>query len=106
MKSLFAAVVLASALTGLTVGGASAFSMNVPKSVIVAAIEAPTVSSAESTFVFPPLTFLSTTAELAERLRSNVIEIIAPGIFAGIGNAYHQAIGAPATSTVPDIVSI
>ncbi len=106
MKSLFAAVVLATALTGLSVGGASAFGMNVPKSVIVAAIEAPTVSSAERKFSFPPLTFLSTTAELAERLRNNVIEIIAPGIFAGIGNAYHQALGTPATSGVPELISI
>lgn len=106
MKSLLVTVAAAAVLLGASAGGASAFGMNVPKSVVVAALEAPTVSSAERTFVFPPLTFLSTTADFAARLRSEVIDILAPGIFSGIGAAYHRALGAPATSSVPEVISI
>ena len=74
----------------IAVSGASAFNMNVPKSVVMAAVSAPTVSSAERTFVFPPLTFLSAAGDYAARVRSEVIDVFAPGIIDGIGAAYYR----------------
>jgi len=106
MKSLFATVAAATILIGVSVSGASAFGMNVPKSVIVAALEAPTMSSAERSVTFPPLTFLSTTVEFAARVRNNVIDVFAPGILSDIGAAYHRALGAPATSSVAEVIAI
>ncbi len=105
MKSLLVAAAVASLLVAASSTGASAF-MNVPKSVVVAAMTAPTVSSAERTFVFPPLTFLSVAGDYAARLRAEVINVFAPGIISGIGAAYRQALGAPATSAVPELVAI
>ena len=105
MKRLLVATAAASFFIAASSTGAFAF-MNVPKSVVVAAIAAPTVSSAERTFVFPPLTFLSVAGDYAARVRSEVIDVFAPGIFSGIGAAYHRALGAPATSAVPEVVAI
>lgn len=106
MKRLLVAAAAASLLMTASSTGASAFSMNVPKSVVVAAIAAPTVSSAERTFVFPPLTFLSVAGDYAARVRSEVISVFAPGIIDGIGTAYRHALGAPASSAVTEIVAI
>lgn len=106
MKRLLVAAAAASLLVTASSSGAFAFNMNVPKSVIVAAIAAPTVSSAERTFVFPPLTFLSVAGDYAARVRAEVIDVFAPGIISGIGAAYHRALGAPATSAVPEVVAI
>lgn len=106
MKRLLVAAAAASLLVAASSTGASAFSMNVPKSVVMAAVSAPTVSSAERTFVFPPLTFLSTAGDYAARVRAEVIDVFAPGILSGIGAAYHRALGASATSAVPEVVAI
>jgi len=106
MKRLLVAAAAASLLFAASSTGAFAFNMNVPKSVVVAAITAPTVSSAERTFVFPPLTFLSVAGDYAARVRTEVINVFAPGIISGIGAAYHRALGAPATSAVPEVVAI
>jgi hypothetical protein len=32
--------------------------------------------------------------------------VFAPGIISGIGAAYYRALGAPATSAVPEVVAI
>lgn len=104
MKRLLVAAAAASLLVAASSTGAFAF--NVPKSVVMAAVSAPTVSSTERTFVFPPLTFLSAAGDYAARVRTEVIDVFAPGIFSGIGAAYHRALGAPATSAVPDVVAI
>ncbi|WP_370676426.1 hypothetical protein [Pleomorphomonas sp. PLEO] len=106
MKRLLVTAAAASFLVAASSTGAFAFNMNVPKSVIVAAIEAPTVSSAERTLVFPPLTFLSVAGDYAARVRAEVINVFAPGIISGIGAAYQRALGAPATSAVPEVVAI
>jgi hypothetical protein len=106
MKNLLAAAAVASLLVAASSTGALAFNMNVPKSVMIAAVKAPTVSSAERTFVFPPLTFLSVASDYAARVRSEVVHVFAPGIFSGIGAAYYNALGMPATSAVPELVAI
>ncbi len=106
MKNLLVAAAAASLLVAASSTGAFAFNMNVPKSVMIAAIQAPTVSSAERTFVFPPLTFLSVAGDYAARIRTEVIDVFAPGIFSGIGAAYHNALGTPATSAVPGLIAI
>jgi hypothetical protein len=106
MKRLLVAAAAASLLVAASSTGAFAFNMNVPKSVVMAAISAPTVSSSERTFVFPSLTFLSAAGDYAARVRSEVINVFAPGIISGIGAAYHRALGAPATSAVPDVIAI
>ena len=107
MKRLLVAAAAASLLVAASSTGAQAFNMNVPKSVVVAALEAPTVSSSERTFVFPPLTFLSAAGDYAARVRSEVIEVFAPGIISGIGAAYHRALGVQApTASVPELIAI
>lgn len=106
MKKLLATAAVASLLFAVSSTGVFAFNMNVPKSVVVAAIEAPTISSAERTFVFPPLTFLSVAGDYAAHLRAEMISVFAPGILSGIGAAYHRALGAPATSAIPELVAI
>jgi len=106
MKRLLVAATAASLLVAASSTGAFAFNMNVPKSVVLAAMSAPTVSSAERTFVFPPLTFLSVAGDYAARVRTEVINVFAPGIISGIGAAYYRALGAPATSAVPEVVAI
>ena len=107
MKRLLVAAAFASLLVAASSTGASAFSMNVPKSVVMAAVSAPTVSSAERTFVFPPLTFLSAAGDYAARVRSEVLDVFAPGIIDGIGAAYYRALGVSTpTSAVPDLVAI
>ena len=106
MKRLLVAAAAASLLVAASSTGALAFNMNVPKSVVMAAVSAPTVSSAERTFVFPPLTFLSAAGDYAARVRSEVIDVFAPGIISGIGAAYQRALGAQGTSAVPDVVAI
>lgn len=105
MKNLLIAAATATLLVA-SVSSASAFNMNVPKSVMIAAVEAPTVSASERSFAFPPLTFLSVAGDYAARLRTEVIDVFAPGIFAGIGAAYHNALAGPATSAVPELISI
>jgi hypothetical protein len=106
MKSLLVAVAAASALLAVSASGASAFGMNVPKSVMMAAVAAPTVSSTERTLVFPPLTFLSVAGDYAARLRAEVIDVFAPGLIGGIGAAYRNALGGSATSALPELVAI
>lgn len=106
MKRLLVAAAAASLLMTASTTGAFAFSMNVPKSVVVAAITAPTVSSAERTFAFPPLTFLSVASDYASRVRSEVISVFAPGIIDGIGAAYRNALGGPVNSTVTATLAI
>lgn len=107
MKRLLVAAATASLLVAASSTGAYAFNMNVPKSVVVAAVEAPTVSSTERTFVFPPLTFLSTAGDYAARVRADVINVFAPGIISGIGAAYQRALGAPTpTASVPELIAI
>ena len=106
MKRLLVAAACACLLVAASSTGASAFGMNVPKSVVMAAASAPTVSSAERTFVFPPLTFLSVAGDYAARLRAEVIDVFAPGFIGGIGAAYRNALGASATSAVPELVAI
>ena len=91
----------------IAVSGASAFNLNVPKSVMMAAVAAPTVSSTERTLVFPPLTFLSAAGDYAARIRSEEIDVFAPGIINGIGAAYYHALGVSTpTSAVPQVVAI
>lgn len=103
MQRLLIAAAVASLLVAASSGGALAFSMNVPKSVVVAALAAPATSSAEHGVVFPPLTFLSIAGDCAERLRSEVIDVFAPGLIGDIGAAYSRAMG---ISPKPDVVAI
>lgn len=103
MQRLLIAAAVASLLVAASSGGAFAFNMNVPKSVVVAALAAPTTSSAEHSLVFPPLTLLSVANDYAERLRSEVIDVFAPGLIGDIGAAYSRAL---ATSPKPDVVAI
>ena len=106
MKRLLVAAACACLLVAASSTGASAFGMNVPKSVVMAAASAPTVSYAERTFVFPPLTFLSAAGDYAARIRSEVIDVFAPGLIGGIGAAYRNALGGSATSALPELVAI
>lgn len=103
MQRLLIATAVTSLLVAASSGGAFAFNMNVPKSVVVAALAAPTTSSAERTLAFPPLTLLSIAGDYAERLRSEVIDVFAPGIISNIGAAYSRALSA---SSKPDVVAI
>lgn len=100
------AAAAASLLVAASSTGAFAFNMNVPKSVVMTAIAAPTFSSGEQTFVFPPLTLLSVAGDYAARVRAEIIDVFAPGILSGIGTAYHRALGAPVTVAAPGVVSI
>ena len=106
MKSLLATAAVASLVFAASSTGAFAFNMNVPKSVVIAAIQAPTISSTERTFVFPPLTFLSVAGDYAAHLRAEMINVFAPGIISGIGAAYQHALSESATSAVSDLVAI
>lgn len=103
MQRLLIATAVASLLVANSSGGALAFNMNVPKSVVVAALTAPTTNSAEHSLVFPPLTLLSIAGDYAVRLRSEVIDVFAPGLLGDIGAAYSRALNA---SPRPDVVTI
>lgn len=103
MQRLLIAAAAASLLVTVSSGGALAFNMNVPKSVVVAALAAPTTNSAEHSLVFPPFTLLSIAGDYAERLRFEVINVFAPGIIGNIGTAYYRALNA---SSKPDVVAI
>ncbi len=103
MQRLLIATAAASLLVAASSGGALAFNMNVPKSVVIAALAAPASSSAEHSLVFPPVTFLSIAGDYAARLRSEVIDVFAPGLIENIGAAYSRALSA---SSTPDIVAI